>query len=216
MLLVLCPNILLQISSNTSSPPKEAELKTKFLEKLAKSFKNNKPPDVATSCYVDICKASTYAPKSALRHILPNIETELHNKLFNTKAPFKSATGVVDDKLMTDLLVSSFRLNHRKVVNSLFKDCLVPSEAAPVFRQVAVNSLLRIAKEGKVLPWTPLINEAYSSLVQPIRALFPSIQQQFEQYDNKKNLTDRKSKAFCEAFVKEIEILDKTRVLDGY
>ncbi|KAJ3047470.1 Ras GTPase activating protein ira2, partial [Quaeritorhiza haematococci] len=110
MLLVLCPDILYSIgmaslpsssSSNTSpggstagSPNLSAQdqariralsnsVMTKrasaFLDTLKKSMKS-KLADVATVCYVDICRASTFVSKadgSALRMIVPNVEMEL-------------------------------------------------------------------------------------------------------------------------------------------
>lgn len=98
MLLILCPDILFSIglgttSSNSGSSGSLSELskstksminskKSVFLESLRKSLRS-KLSEVATFCYVDICRASTYVSKtdgSALRLIVPNIETELKVK----------------------------------------------------------------------------------------------------------------------------------------
>jgi len=98
-------------------------------------------------CCVDICKASTFVSKSdmsALRYIVPAIEVELKERLFNPAQPFKGPDGQIDEDLMVDCLVSSFYLNARKVCNSLFADCLKPT-TPKLFKFVLVRCLLRVA-----------------------------------------------------------------------
>lgn len=74
----------------------------------------------------------------------------MKDKLFNTTVPFRKGgeNGPIDLDLMTDSLVSSFRINPRKVLTSLIPEC-VHADAPPHFKMVLVKSLLRIVKEGK-------------------------------------------------------------------
>ena len=78
MLLILCPDILLNAAMNDSR--NNMSKKAQFLEGLKKSLRNKSLMEIAGRCYVDVCKASTYVSKndtSALRHIVPEIENEL-------------------------------------------------------------------------------------------------------------------------------------------
>ncbi len=62
------------------------------MDNLKKSLKSGKNSDVSAVCYVDICKAATFVEKSetgALRHMVPAVELELNERLFDPKAPFK-------------------------------------------------------------------------------------------------------------------------------
>ncbi|KAG0351334.1 Ras GTPase activating protein ira2 [Gamsiella multidivaricata] len=82
MLLILCPDILLNAAMNDNR--NNMSKKAQFLEALKKSLRNKSLMEIAGLCYVDVCKASTYVSKndtSALRHIVPEIENEL--KSFN-------------------------------------------------------------------------------------------------------------------------------------
>jgi hypothetical protein len=104
---------------------------------------------------------------------LNHAETDLKEKLFNPTVPFRKGgdNGVIDVDLMTDCLVSSFRISPRKVLTSLFPDCVHP-DAPPHFKMVMVKGLLRIAKEGSNLPWNPSISEVYPTIAGPLRSLF--------------------------------------------
>ena len=95
MLLTLCPDILLSatLRENNSNPSNKAV----FLNTLKKSLKVKNLADVAAVAYVDICKAATYVSKadksSALRLIVPEIENELKDHLFNMEHPYSNADG---------------------------------------------------------------------------------------------------------------------------
>jgi hypothetical protein len=52
--------------------------------------------------------------KLILRFIVPAIETDLNEKLFDPKNPYKSSeSGEIDVQLMIDCLVATFRQNPR-------------------------------------------------------------------------------------------------------
>jgi neurofibromin 1 len=77
MLLVLCPDILMNI---VNSDMVKTTKKTVFLESLRKSLKSNKLAEVAAIACVDLCKAATYTVReegSALWMIVPDIENDL-------------------------------------------------------------------------------------------------------------------------------------------
>ncbi len=112
MLLILCPDIMLKValhkekSKETASKACSSNSKLslyftlthqflvnqdKFMTTLNKALKG-KMADIAVVCYVDIIKASTFVTKqdmSALRYIVPAIEAELKERLFNPQIPFK-------------------------------------------------------------------------------------------------------------------------------
>lgn len=93
-------------------------------------------------------RPSPFSPISVLSSKI-KLETDLKEKLFNTQVPFRKGgdNGAIDVDLMTDCLVSSFRIGPRKALGSLFPEC-VHADAPPHFKMVLVKGLLRIAKEG--------------------------------------------------------------------
>ncbi|KYR01829.1 hypothetical protein DLAC_01846 [Tieghemostelium lacteum] len=202
MLLILCPDIMLKIYKDKSDVYASKE---KFLDNLKKSLKIPKLADVAAICYVDICKASTFVSKSdmsALRYIVPAIETELKERLFNvTRQP--EANNELD--LMTDCLVSSFRIQPRKIT-TLIPDCLSP-EVPQHFRMVYVRSLLRIAQDLNTLPWNPTIVDAYSFVAGPLRSLFQDCLSSVRNYNLLKNATDKKSKTQFEKVTHDTQVM---------
>lgn len=174
MLLILCPDILVNITVREGNSA-VTSAKSNFLSNLKKSLNTKNLADVAAISYVDICKASTYVSKndkmSALRHLVPEIENELKDRLFDPQHPFINQDGVVDQQLMIDCLMASFRLNARNVIWSLFPICL--QEDSPViFKLVLVKSCLQIASEENRLPWNPTISATYTNLATPLRKLF--------------------------------------------
>ncbi|OZJ03142.1 hypothetical protein BZG36_04650, partial [Bifiguratus adelaidae] len=172
VLLILCPDLLMGAAMNEARNKKAL-----FLDNLKKSLKFGRLSDVATACFVDICKACTYVPKSdsiALRHIVPEIEHELRDRLFDPQRPFANAeTGTVDGALMMDCLVAMFRLNPRHALKALVPVCL-DDKSPTVFHLVLVRACLVIAEEGlgSGLSWNPSIENMYRSIAAPFRCLF--------------------------------------------
>ncbi|KAL6048750.1 Neurofibromin 1 [Balamuthia mandrillaris] len=214
MLLILCPDIMLQVSLKKGKP-KDGGHKDKFMNDLNKALKG-KLADVSVVCYVDICKASTFVSKqdmSALRYIIPSIETELKERLFNPERPFQMSGGD-EVQLMTDCLIATFRLSPRKVVNSLFTDFL-SKEFPPVFKLVLVNTLQRIVDEGQSLPWTPTIADAYSGIAHQLRTLFQDLVNHTSAYDELRRQNDKNAKKQIEkvGYEMSIDILRRVIVL---
>eukprot|EP01113_Clastostelium_recurvatum_P009144 TRINITY_DN1436_c0_g1_i2.p1 TRINITY_DN1436_c0_g1~~TRINITY_DN1436_c0_g1_i2.p1 ORF type:complete len:2696 (+),score=879.69 TRINITY_DN1436_c0_g1_i2:238-8325(+) len=204
MLFILCPDVMLKVILNKEKT-NDTTLKEKFLESLKSALKTGKVADAAAVCYVDICKAATFVSKSdmsALRYLVPSIELELRERLFDPKGDRAGS----DVDLMTDCLVALFRISPRKALSTLFPDCIV-AEAPLHFKMVLVKGLLRIVQEGDQLPWTPTISEVYATMCGPLRVLFLDFVQSARSYGALKTATDKKSKAQFENVEKELEIL---------
>ncbi|KAI8137099.1 hypothetical protein BJV82DRAFT_547510 [Fennellomyces sp. T-0311] len=179
MLLILCPDVLL--ASALSESRGVQNKKTIFLSALKKSLKGTRMAELAAICYVDICKAATYVSKSdvsALRHIVPDIENELKEKLFDIQRPLIADSlmgnlGIIIDHrcLLADCLVAMFRLNPRGVIHSLFPTCL-DDRAPTLFKMSLVKACLALAAEENRLPWNPSVSALYDSLCGPLRRLF--------------------------------------------
>lgn len=137
--------------------------------------------ELAAICYVDICKAATYVSKSdvsALRHIVPDIENELKEKLFDIQRPLIADSlmgnlGIIIDHrcLLADCLVAMYRLNPRGILHSLFPVCL-DDRAPTLFKLSLVKACLALAGEENRLPWNPPVSSLYDSMCGPLRRLF--------------------------------------------
>ncbi|KAI9597754.1 hypothetical protein BDF19DRAFT_434347 [Syncephalis fuscata] len=169
MLLVLCPDILLNI---VESDLIKTTKKTLFLDSLKKSLKSNKSAEVAAIACVDLCKAATYTNREeqlALSTIVTDIENELRDKLFDPQRPFLTMSGAIDQRLMTECLTALFRSSPHSTLESLIPICL-NDNTHTVFRLVLVKSCYLIASE-KQLAWNPTISSMYSVLATPLRLL---------------------------------------------
>lgn len=147
-------------------------LKEKLLDTLKKSLKAKGTADVVIVCYSDLCKAATCINKTEanpLRHMVPPIEVDLEERLFDLKS------GDLDEKSMVDIIVNSYRLSPGKVKATIFPKCLNAESPSPI-KMALVKALLRIAREGKRRPWDPTIADSYSSVYELIRRLFKVIE----------------------------------------
>eukprot|EP01119_Soliformovum_irregulare_P019017 TRINITY_DN5943_c0_g1_i1.p1 TRINITY_DN5943_c0_g1~~TRINITY_DN5943_c0_g1_i1.p1 ORF type:complete len:2529 (-),score=855.67 TRINITY_DN5943_c0_g1_i1:42-7628(-) len=185
-LLILSPETLiaaLEMKKDKSDP--SIAKKEAFVENLKKTLKSGKNSDVAAICYVDITKASTCMPKevmSALRFATSAFEIDLNDKVFDPEKPIRrSNDNEIDIGLMIEWFVSLFRNWPQKVCSTHLPAFLKP-EAPPLFRQVLLKGILRIAK-GTKLYWNPTIDDAYSSLSASLRGLFSELVKSATQYD---------------------------------
>lgn len=114
----------------------------------------------------------------ALRHIVPDIESELKQKLFDLQQPLiadslVSNLGIIIDHrcLLADCLVAMFRLNPRHVLRHLFPACL--SDRAPtLFKISLVKACLAITSvDDGNLPWNPTSAALYELMGGPLRKL---------------------------------------------
>ena len=157
---LLCPDVLFSIGL-TNASVKGSDSIRKFLDLLKKNLKG-KSGDVSTFCYIDICRASTFVSKTdgvAVRMVVPNIESELKEKIFDSKN-FEE----FDVKLITDCLISLFKLNPWNTLRNL-----IPNLINTPFKIVLVKFCLGIVSEEFPLDWNPLMD---ASLAVPLRNLF--------------------------------------------
>ncbi|KAL0094126.1 hypothetical protein F4703DRAFT_1816773 [Phycomyces blakesleeanus] len=179
ILLALCPDLM--IASSASEGRGFLAKKTLFFNTLKKAIKGGRTAELAAICYVDICKAVNYVSKeetSSFKHLVPEIEKELKEKLFDIDHPLMAdnlmnSVGIIIDHryLLADTLVAMFRLNSRKAMQTHFPTCL--DERAPtLFRLSLVKACLAIAMQENRLPWNPSISSLYSSLCDPLKRLF--------------------------------------------
>ncbi|KAG1177602.1 hypothetical protein G6F70_005649 [Rhizopus microsporus] len=177
MLLILCPDIMLSTTVSGSANNK----KSAFLASLRKAMKGDRMADLAAICYVDCCRAATYIAKddtTALRQIVPDIENELVEKLFDPHRPIgidgrNNSLGVYIDyqSLMADCIVALFRLDVERTVNTIIPACFEFS-APTLFKVSMVKAAVAIASEENKLPWVPPVSTLHNSLCCRIRALF--------------------------------------------
>eukprot|EP01114_Cavostelium_apophysatum_P004552 TRINITY_DN1484_c0_g1_i2.p1 TRINITY_DN1484_c0_g1~~TRINITY_DN1484_c0_g1_i2.p1 ORF type:complete len:1402 (-),score=458.43 TRINITY_DN1484_c0_g1_i2:3446-7651(-) len=196
MLLVLCPDIMIKIAKQEKHD--SIATKEKFMEGLKKSLKNTKLSDISAICYVDICKAATFVSKSdmsALRYIAPAIESDLNERLFDPKNPYKNSEGEVDLELMTDWLAASYKLNSKKVASTLFVEFLKP-ESPAYFKLVLVKALQILEKEEASQPWNPSLAESYPTISSKLRGLFQEYVGGLLQLDT---ITDKKKQTQIQA-----------------
>ncbi|ORY04201.1 hypothetical protein K493DRAFT_311429 [Basidiobolus meristosporus CBS 931.73] len=189
MLLTLCPDILMVVALSDEGANKKAQ----FYDNLRKSLRSSRLAEVAAFSFVDLCKASTYVSKvenAALKLLVPEIESELREKLFDPQKPFLNYDDIIDQKLMTDCLTALFRLNPEHALKSLIPICL-QANAPIAFRLVLVKTCYTIASESH-LPWNPSISTMYSTIASPLRQLFQENIAR-DKPDIKKSL-DRKSR----------------------
>lgn len=144
-------------------------------------MKGDRMADLAAICYVDCCRAATYIAKddtTALRQIVPDIENELVEKLFDPHRPIgidgrNNSLGVYIDyqSLMADCIVALFRLDVERTVNTIIPACFEFS-APTLFKVSMVKAAVAIASEENKLPWVPPVSTLHNSLCCRIRALF--------------------------------------------
>ncbi|KAL1920332.1 uncharacterized protein VTP21DRAFT_1478 [Calcarisporiella thermophila] len=171
-LLLLCPDILASAVMNVGTSGRNK--KVQFLEALKKSMRSSRLGDVASVCYVSICKASTYvnqSERSILRHIVSDVENDLREKLLDPQRVQANSDNFVDQSLMIDCLTSLYLLNPRTALRSFVSYCMLDS-APIVFKLVLSKTCLALSDEQQRLPWNPSLSQAYSTLASPIRKLF--------------------------------------------
>lgn len=176
MLLIISPESLFSIGvgdvnvSNGSLAKKAA-----FLETLRKSLKNSRLSDVSAFSYVDMCRASTFVSKtdgSALRLLVPNIEVELKERLFDiTRTNINQPESIIDQQLLIDCLTSLLKLNLNNTLRYLIP-VLLQENVPFYYKIVLVKSCYSIASERYQLPWNPPSESVLLTLCAPLRKLF--------------------------------------------
>lgn len=175
-LLILCPDIVGKAAIGDGRKSNSVAKKLNFLETLRKSFKNSKLSDIAVLCCVDICKAATYTPpsESGLRLLVPDIEGDLKEKLFDPNKSNLNVSKNVEISLMIDLFVALFRLDPKKTLRDLIPVCV--SESSPIaFKVVLVKACVLLSSEKDRLPWNVDVSMIYPSISKLLRNTFKDL-----------------------------------------
>lgn len=185
MLLILCPDIVGKAAVGDGRKGGSLAKKVNFLETLRKSLRNNKLSDMAALCCVDICKAATYTPRSetGLRLLVPDIEGDLKEKLFDPQRPFVNSSKQVEVPLMIDLFVALFRLDPHKAMRELVPVCT--AESSPIaFKVALVKGCVLLASERHRLPWNPDLSLLYPQISRLLRNMFKDLVFRLHNQDN--------------------------------
>jgi len=181
-LLIISPDTLFKIGVNDVNVSNNSlAKKAAFLENLRKSLKSSRLSDIAAFSYVDICKASTFVSKadgSALRLLIPNIENELVDRLFDvSRTSINQPDSIIDQQLLIDCLTSLLKLNlpyyagypnKRKTLLTTLLQENVPF----YYKIVVVKSYYSIANEPYQLPWNPPSESILLTVCANLRRLF--------------------------------------------
>ncbi|KAI7862201.1 hypothetical protein BDF14DRAFT_1858538 [Spinellus fusiger] len=180
LLLILCPDILAACTGSSDGRGIHVK-KSQFFANLSQSLKGGRTAELAAICYVDICKAANYVgvdDTSALRKIVPEIEKELKERLFDIESPLiadglMNSLGIIIDHryLLADSIVALFRLEPQGAMKTLLPICM-NERAPPPFKLSLVKACLVISMEENRLPWSPSIACVYSILCLPLKRLF--------------------------------------------
>ncbi|CAH1800649.1 unnamed protein product [Owenia fusiformis] len=190
MLLVLCPNILEEITNADSGAPcSQQHLKKKqFIDDLKRAISqqhggNKQLTEGAVVTCVKLCKASTYININDRNNVLfilvTSIIADLKTSLFNPQKVFSRGQQNIgqDVDLMIDCFVSCFRITpHNK---DLLKICLAQSSPSTL-HYVLVNALHRIITQPR-LPWWPNIGIIHGKSAE-LRGMFTDTLNKVTQY----------------------------------
>ncbi|KAJ3055682.1 Ras GTPase activating protein ira2 [Rhizophlyctis rosea] len=146
-----------------------------FIDNLRRNTKG-KLTDVVVMCYVEICKAATCVARvegGSLRAIIPGVEAELKERLFDVSRPIPlggpmAEDGLMDQKLLTECFTVLYKLNPWSTLKGLVPSLLDPS-ASPLYRVVLAKACYSIVSEENPMPWNPHMD---ASLGPHLRALF--------------------------------------------
>lgn len=175
-LLILCPDIVSRAAVGDGRKSGSVAKKLNFLETLRKSFRNSKLSDIAALCCVDICKAATCTPRAetGLRLLVPDLEGELKEKLFDPQRSSATVNKQVEISLMIDLFVALFRLDPHKALRDLVPVCT--ADSSPIaFKVVLVRACVLLASERSRLPWNPDVSMIYPQISRLLRNNFKEL-----------------------------------------
>lgn len=176
-LLILCPDVVSKIAVDDGRKTGSLGKKSSFLVMLRKGLRSSKLSDVATLCCVDICNAATGCTKgdSALRLLVPDLEADLKEKLFDPRKPLINSTfGNVEVPLMVTAFIAFFRLESHRTLNEVVP--VLMSDSSPIaFKTTLVKACIQLASERDRLPWNPSVSLLYPLISSSLRASFKDI-----------------------------------------
>ena len=174
-LLLLCPDIVGRASVGEGRKGGSFGKKVQFLDMLRKSMRIGKLSEAAAHCCVDLVRGAAFTQRgeSGLRLCVPDIESELREKVFDVLiSPTLAASARSEDTaLATDLLHAFYNLDPHRTTKELISAYM--SESAPlVAKIVLVKTCARIAAGIARLPWHPQLRLLYPHLSKPLRHTF--------------------------------------------
>ncbi|PWN42984.1 hypothetical protein IE81DRAFT_366164 [Ceraceosorus guamensis] len=161
-LLILCPDIVSKAAIGEGRKQGSVAKKVNFLETLRKSLRVSKLSDMAAICCVDIVRAASCTPLSdaGLRLIVPDLEADLREKLFDPSHPPLNNNRQIETSIIVEAFVAFFRLDPQKTLKTLVPVCLGSSSPQP-FKLALIRSCIQMASERNRLPWTPDVSLLY-------------------------------------------------------
>ncbi|CAO3591301.1 unnamed protein product [Absidia cylindrospora] len=103
MLLIICPNVLMNITINFGSG--SVSKKGQFLNALKTAIKGEHMSEVSVICYTDICLAAYKLSKdggSAVWNMVPDVVEDLQSWLFSPTKPYVSGSDLVNAGVVLD------------------------------------------------------------------------------------------------------------------
>ena len=164
---------LLVLSCEDLSSPHPGQgcaLKYNFLDQLKKAARSKSVPDVVLWCLVDLQRAATFVPKEnapVLRHLCSSFDIFPYDKVFDPRSLFsREEDSPIDDRVMSDAMVSICQLNGSYMIKNVLGDVLSPN--SPMWlKNIFVTSCYRLLSE--TMPWDPVLDLRVGAA---IRAVF--------------------------------------------
>ena len=176
-LLMLSPDILsgvASMSSSTETAGKKIFPFALFLETLRQSIRQGKLADVATQCYVDICKAAAMVKtldNVGLKRLVPEIEEELKRKLFVPQKPFAGAEAPFYHRAITEFLLAFYRRDPDAFAKAIPAVFLVDSTPSS-FKAALIKACYLLANQDSTFPWNQPLSLIYPVIATPFRSIF--------------------------------------------
>jgi len=179
-LLILCPDAVNHAAVGDSRKGGSSlGKKVAFVDALRKGLRNQRLLEASILCCVDICKAATFTTKHdvGLRLLVPDLEGELKERLFDPNKPTLTASKIIDTPLMTELFVAIYKVDPNRTIREIVPICL--AESSPLaFRVVLVKACSLLAGERDLSPWSPNIELLYPHISGVLRSLFRDLARQ--------------------------------------
>ncbi|KAE8216200.1 hypothetical protein CF327_g640 [Tilletia walkeri] len=181
-LLVLCPDAVNYAAvGDARKGGSSLGKKVAFVDALRKGLRNQKLLDASILCCVDICKAATFTTKhdTGLRLLVPDLESELKERLFDPNKPSLTASKQIDTPLMIELFVALFKVDPQRTIREIVPACLAETSPLP-FRIALVKACGLLAGEQEQSPWSPQLELLYPHISRELRSLYRELSSQLQ------------------------------------
>ncbi|CAD6915554.1 unnamed protein product [Tilletia controversa] len=179
-LLVLCPDAVNHAAIGDSRKGGGSMgKKIAFVDALRKGLRNQKLLDASILCCVDICKAATFTTKhdTGLRLLVPDLESELKERLFDPNKPALTPSKQIDTPLMIELFVALFKVDPNRTIREIVPVCLAETSPLP-FRIALVKACGLLAAEQEQSTWSPQLELLYPHISRELRSSYRELSAQ--------------------------------------